>query len=200
MIEDAAESLGTFYKGKHSGTTGKFGVLSFNGNKIITTGGGGMILTNDQDLAIKAKHLTTTAKLKHKWLFQHDRVAFNYRMPNLNAALGISQMNKLSKLVNKKRNIASLYHNWGNKNNFHFMREIEDSKSNYWLNTLITNNIDERDLFLHETNSSLINTRPAWTPMHKLEFNKNFQTHNLVNTEWLFQRIVNVPSSITKHV
>ena len=195
LIEDAAESLGTIFQEEHTGTIGKYGVLSFNGNKIITTGGGGMILTDDKEKAIEAKHITTTAKIEHEWFFEHDRVAFNYRLPNLNAALGIAQMDKLPEFIRSKRKIASAYQEWGRENNFKFMKELSATKSNYWLNTIITENIDERDQLLQETNSESVMTRPAWTPMHKLNSNLGFQAYSLKNTEWLFERIVNVPSS-----
>ena len=195
LIEDAAESLGTRFKGEHTGTIGKYGVLSFNGNKIITTGGGGMILTDDEEKAIEAKHITTTAKLEHEWFFGHDRVAFNYRLPNLNAALGIAQMDKLPEFIRSKRKIAAAYQEWGRENNFQFMKELSTTKSNYWLNTIVTENIDKRDQLLQETNAESVMTRPAWTPMHKLNFNHEFQADSLKNTEWLFERIVNVPSS-----
>jgi len=196
LIEDAAESLGTRFKGEHTGTIGKYGILSFNGNKIITTGAGGMILTDDEEKAIEAKHITTTAKLEHQWFFGHNQIALNYRLPNLNAALGITQMDKLPEFIRKKRIIASAYQEWGSENNFQFMKELPTTKSNYWLNTIITENIDQRDQILEETNAESVMTRPAWTPMHKLNFNHGFQTDSLKNTEWLFERIVNVPSSV----
>ena len=199
LIEDAAESLGTKTHGKYTGTVGDFGILSFNGNKIITTGGGGMIMTDDEEKAILAKHITTTAKLDHKWFFEHDLIAFNYRMPNLNAALGIAQLDKLPQFIRSKRKIALAYQEWGTENDVQFVKELPSTKSNYWLNTIITTNIDQRNLILHETNAASVMTRPVWTPMHKLNFNFEYQRDKLKNTEWLFERIVNLPSGIPKN-
>jgi len=196
LIEDAAESLGSLHNKKHSGTLGDFGVLSFNGNKIITTGGGGMILTNDPEKAALAKHLTTTAKLSDKLFFNHDRVGFNYRMPNLNAALGISQIKKIDKFIIIKRKIANRYQEWADLNSIHILKEAKDDRSNYWLNTIIAEDVGHRDGILKDTNTSKVMTRPAWNPMHTLSFNKKFQTDSLENTKWLFERLVNLPSSI----
>tara|TARA_B100000965_G_scaffold226853_1_gene189896 strand:+ start:3793 stop:4938 length:1146 start_codon:yes stop_codon:yes gene_type:complete len=195
VIEDAAESLGSFLGKKHTGTYGDLGVFSFNGNKIITTGAGGMIVTNNKDLARLAKHKSTTARLEDKWNFVHDMPAFNYRLPNLNAALGISQLNKLPLLLQKKRKVAMEYFNWGNENGYRFKLESTGSTSNYWLNTLITKDSNERDSILEITNSSGVMTRPVWIPMHKLKFNQSYQSVNLTNTNWLSERIVNLPSS-----
>jgi aminotransferase in exopolysaccharide biosynthesis len=195
LVEDAAESLGTTFNNRHTGTNGAFGILSFNGNKIITTGGGGMILTNHEEHAIRVRHLTTTAKKDHKWLFSHDAVGYNYRMPNINAALGIAQLKKLPLFLDKKRFLASSYQKWGEENNIRFAKEVPNSLSNYWLNTIIAENQEQRDLLLSETNSQSIMTRPAWTPMHELAFNKHYQTGDLKNTNWLYKRIVNLPSS-----
>ena len=195
LIEDSAESLGSFYKHKHTGSVGKLSILSFNGNKIITTGGGGMVLTNNDALAHQARHLTTTAKILKGWSWQHDQIAFNYRLPNLNAALGIGQMENITKYLDSKRKIANKYHNWGNENSLQFVKEQEDTKANYWLNTIIAENREARDIFLKETNENNIGTRPAWKPMHKLNFNKNAVFSDLQNTEWLYDRLVNVPSS-----
>lgn len=196
LVEDAAESLGSTYKEKHTGTVGKISAVSFNGNKIITTGGGGMLLTNDKDLAEKAKHMTTTAKVKHKWAFEHDEVGFNYRLPNVNAALGLAQMESLPKILNGKRLIAKQYQQWGKENGTTFIKELEHTKSNYWLNTVITKSKAERDLLLEETNNGGIMTRPIWIPMHNLLMYSNCQKTELKNTEWLQERVVNVPSSV----
>jgi len=195
LIEDSAESIGSFLKKKHTGLFGDFGILSFNGNKIITTGAGGMILTNSENSARLAKHITTTAKLPHKWNFDHDIPAYNYRMPNLNASLGITQIEKLPFLLKEKRRIAKQYRDWGNHNGYNFIEESENTTSNYWLNTLIAENKKERNKILEDTNKVLIMTRPSWTPMHKLPFNKKFQKGPLENTNWLADRIVNLPSS-----
>ena len=199
LIEDAAESLGTKINNMHSGTIGDIGVLSFNGNKIITTGGGGMILTDDEKKATRARHLTTTARIEDGWNFDHDEVGFNYRLPNLNASLGLAQLKKLPSFVEEKRKIASCYQQWGKENGFEFIEETKNTESNYWLNTLISRDINERDQLLKETNEALVMTRPAWKPMHMLSFNSQFQTDSLTNTQWLFDRIVNVPSSIRKN-
>lgn len=196
LVEDAAESLGSTYKEKHTGTVGKISAVSFNGNKIITTGGGGMLLTNDKDLAEKAKHMTTTAKVKHKWAFEHDEVGFNYRLPNVNAALGLAQMESLPKILIGKRLIAKQYQQWGKENGTTFIKELEHTKSNYWLNTVLTRSRAERDLMLEETNNKGIMTRPMWIPMHNLTMYSHCQKTELKNTEWFQERVVNVPSSV----
>jgi len=199
LIEDSAESLGSFFDGKHTGTFGDLGVLSFNGNKIITTGSGGMILLNDEKKARLAKHITTTAKLPHKWEFNHDMPAFNYRLPNLNASLGISQFSKLDMFLKSKRKLAEQYIIWGSENSFTMLQEPFNSKSNYWLNTLITENKEHKEEILKLTNEAKVMTRPAWTPMHLLPFNNKFQKDDLNNTMWMFDRIVNLPSSVPKY-
>ncbi len=196
LIEDAAESLGSLYKDKYTGTFGAMGVLSFNGNKIITAGGGGCILTNDNVLATKAKHLTTTAKVPHKWEFFHDNVGYNYRMPNLNAALLVAQLENLESFLLKKRELATIYSDFFDNTAFHFVKESTASQSNYWLNTVVLNDKEQRDLFLNETNSKGIMTRPIWTMMNKLPMYKNANHGDLTNSEWLEQRVVNIPSSV----
>ena len=197
LIEDAAESIGSFYENKHTGTFGNLGVMSFNGNKIITAGGGGCIITNNKALAKKAKHLTTTAKVSHKWDFNHDMVGYNYRMPNLNAALLVAQLECLEKFVTNKRNLAKKYENFFKTLDYNFFTEPEGSKSNYWLNTIILNNKNKRDKFLEDTNSNGVMTRPMWILMNKLLMFKNAQSDNLKNSIWLEERIVNIPSSTT---
>jgi len=197
LIEDAAESVGSFYKNKHTGTFGKLGAMSFNGNKIITAGGGGCIITNNKALAKKAKHLTTTAKLPHKWEFNHDMIGYNYRMPNLNAALLISQLEKLNEFIINKRNLAKKYEIFFKDKDFIFFKEPKNSKSNYWLNSIIFENNIQRDKFLKETNSNGIMTRPIWRLMSKLPMFKNAQYDDLENSEWLSKRVVNIPSSVT---
>jgi aminotransferase in exopolysaccharide biosynthesis len=199
LVEDTAESLGSNYKGKHTGTIGKMAAISFNGNKIITTGGGGMILTNNEELAFRAKHITTTAKISNKWFYEHDEVGYNYRLPNINAALGLAQTELLSYYVERKRWLAKQYQEWGRSNGFNFVKESLDSRSNYWLNTIVTNNQNERDILLQETNDNGIMTRPVWTPMHQLPIYSKCQRAELPNTEWLFNRLVNVPSGIIKN-
>ena len=196
LIEDAAESLGSFYKNKHTGTFGKLGILSFNGNKIITAGGGGCIITNDKVLAKKAKHLTTTAKVSHKWHFNHDMTGYNYRMPNLNAALLMAQLENLNYFLKNKRKIAKRYEVFLKKNKYNFFNEPKNSKSNYWLNSIILENNKKREQFLKETNSKGIMTRPIWTLMNKLPMFKEAQCGYLKNSYWLEERIVNIPSSV----
>ncbi|SVC33408.1 uncharacterized protein METZ01_LOCUS286262, partial [marine metagenome] len=195
LIEDASESMGSFYKENHTGYIGKLSAMSFNGNKIITTGGGGMILTNDEELAHTAKHITTTAKIPHIWSFEHDQIGYNYRLPNLNAALGVAQMESLPIYVESKRLLARKYQDWGSEHGLIFVKEPSDTRSNYWLNVAITENEKSRDLMLKITNNNKVMTRPTWTPMHKLAMNHDCQKGDMKNTEWLFSRIVNVPSS-----
>jgi len=196
LIEDAAESLGSLYKDKHTGTFGQMGVMSFNGNKIITAGGGGCIVTNNEVLAKKAKHLTTTAKIPHKWEYTHNMVGYNYRMPNLNAALLVAQLENLDDFILKKRELAIQYADFFNHTVYDFVKEPKNSRSNYWLNAIILKDKEWRDLFLEETNSKVIMTRPIWTLMNKLTMFKNAQCGELTNSEWLEQRVVNIPSSV----
>jgi perosamine synthetase len=196
LIEDAAESVGTFYKNKHTGTFGKLGTLSFNGNKIITSGGGGCIITDDENLAKKAKHITTTAKLTHKWDFNHDMIGYNYRMPNLNAALLVAQLEKLDNFLIDKRNLASKYENFFKNLEIDFFKEPKNSKSNYWLNCIILKNKNQRDKFLEDTNSNGVMTRPIWILMNKLPMFKESQSGVLKNSEWLYNHVVNIPSSV----
>lgn len=196
VVEDAAESLGSYYKKKHTGTFGLLGVLSFNGNKTITTGGGGMIITNDATLAQKAKHITTTAKIPHRWDFEHDMVAYNYRLPNLNAALGCAQMESLPKFIKSKRDLASRYSVFFNNKTQHFIQEPNNTNSNYWLNALILEDKKERNAFLDETNDNGVMTRPIWKLMNNLSIYSSCQTGDLENCTWLVDRIVNIPSSV----
>ena len=197
LIEDAAESLGSMYKYKHTGTFGQLGTISFNGNKIITAGGGGCIITNEKVLAKKAKHLTTTAKVPHKWDFNHDMVGYNYRMPNLNAALLVAQLEKLNDFITNKRNLANKYEAFFKSMNYDFFKELKDSKSNYWLNSIMLKDKNQRDKFLEETNSKGVMTRPIWTLMNKLPMFKDAQCDDLKNSKWLHERVVNIPSSPT---
>lgn len=196
VIEDAAESLGSFYKNRHTGTFGEIGVLSFNGNKILTTGGGGMLLFKDEKLAQKAKHFTTQAKVSHPWEFAHDEIGYNYRMPNINAALGLAQLEQLPTFVENKRNTVHAYKAFFEKNEIEFVNEPHNAKSNYWLNAILLKNKPARDSFLKYTNESGIMTRPAWTLMNKLEIFKDCQKGDLSNAEWLANRLVNIPSSV----
>ena len=196
LIEDAAESLGSFYKNKHTGTFGQMGVISFNGNKIITAGVGGCIITDDETLAKKAKHLTTTAKVPHKWKFVHDAIGFNYRMPNLNAALLVAQLEQLDGFLENKRLLANKYKKFFKKSDIVFVTEVENSKSNYWLNTIILKDEQQRDLLLDEANSKGVMVRPIWVLMNKLPMFKESQCGDLSHADWLEQRVVNIPSSV----
>ncbi len=195
LIEDAAESLGSFLDEKHTGSESRLSTLSFNGNKIITTGGGGMILTDSRDLYDKAKHLSTTAKKDHSWHFIHDEIGYNYRMPNLNAALGLAQFERLSEMLESKREIAKAYQLWGEENDVLFIKEQEGSRANYWLNCMIVEDLDQRNEFLTFTKKNDLMTRPSWKPMHQLDLYKDCLKFNLNNTEWIHDRLINVPST-----
>lgn len=196
VIEDATESLGTFYKGKHTGTFAKIGILSFNGNKIVTTGGGGMILTDDEELAKHIQHITTTAKVPHKWEYIHDQVGYNYRMPNINAAIGCAQMEKIDFFIKNKRELANLYKDFFDKMDIEFFSEPENSISNYWLNSIILKNKKEKEEFLRYSNENGIITRSVWRLMNKLVMFKNTLTSRLDNANYFEERIVNIPSSV----
>ncbi|MDN5337934.1 MAG: perosamine synthetase [Thermotogaceae bacterium] len=196
VVEDAAEALGSWYKSKHCGTFGKIGVLSFNGNKTITTGGGGMILTNDSEIAHKIYHLTTTAKIPHPYEYIHDEIAYNYRLPNVNAAIGVAQMEKINEILNNKRQTAMLYKQFCEEEKIRFIVEPNHSKSNYWLNGIILENRKERDEFLEYTNSNGVHTRPIWRLMHKLDMYKGCFKLETPNSEWLEDRVVNLPSGV----
>ena len=196
VIEDAAESLGSFYHEKHTGTFGKIGVISFNGNKILTTGGGGMMLFMDEELGHKAKHLTTQAKVPHPWEFIHDEIGYNYRMPNINAALGLAQMEQLSSFLRSKRMIAEAYQNFFATTHFTFICEPHHSHSNYWLNSVLLRDKEQRNAFLDYTNGNSIMTRPAWTLLNKLPMFRTCSKTNLINAKWIEERLVNLPSSV----
>jgi len=195
LVEDAAEALGTQYASQSVGTLGLAGIFSFNGNKIITTGGGGAIITNDEDFGRKIKHLSTTAKIQHPYNFYHDEVGFNYRMPNLNAALGVSQLKKLKLFVDTKRDIASYYHSHIENEGLRFFIEPNLCKSNYWLNTIICNEENQRNQIIEFTNSQGVNTRPAWAPLNTLPMYQSCPSDELKVTDWAYKRIVNLPSS-----
>lgn len=215
LIEDAAESLGSYYKNQHTGTFGLIGTLSFNGNKTITTGGGGMLITNDEAIAIKAKHLTTQAKVPHKWDYVHDFIGYNYRLTNLAAALGVAQMEQLPEIIKSKQNLAEKYKQFfentypelgtersrstGERNStdiVKFISEPLNSVSNYWLNAVLLNNREARDQFLDYTNKNGVMTRPIWELMNRLPMFKDCQVENIENSEWLVDRVVNIPSSV----
>lgn len=197
VVEDAAESLGSFYDNKHTGTFGEIGIFSFNGNKIVTSGGGGMIVTDNEQLAQKAKHITTTAKLPHKWEYKHDEIGYNYRMPNLNAALLCAQLEQLTNFIVNKRELADQYASFFKEiSDIDFFSEQSISKSNYWLNTLIFKNKFDRDLFLEYSNSNGVMTRPIWCLMNNLKMFENHECHDLINSIFLQDRVVNIPSGV----
>ena len=195
MVEDAAESIGSYFQGKHTGTFGKFGILSFNGNKIITTGGGGMILTDDGQLAGKAKHITTQAKVPHAWDYVHDMTGYNYRLTNINAALGCAQMETLDHMLKLKRTLAMKYEEYFRDTEFDFFTEPDGCQSNYWLNAIVTRDRARRDEVLKYTNSHGVMTRPAWELMNRLPMFAGCQTDGLENSVWFADRVVNLPSS-----
>ena len=197
VVEDAAESLGSKYKGRHTGTFGISGALSFNGNKIITTGGGGMILTNEH-LGSRAKHITTTAKIPHQFEYDHDEIGFNYRMPNLNAAMGCAQLEQLDTFLESKRHLAKYYHDFFKNTEMQFVLEPKDCNSNYWLNAIICENKKQRDHMLEITNKLGVMTRPVWSVMHRTKMYKQCLSGDLSSSDWLVDRIVNLPSSVTK--
>lgn len=199
LVEDAAESLGSLYKGQHTGLFGRVGVISFNGNKTITTGGGGMLLLNNEELGAQAKHLTTQAKVPHRWEFIHDRIGYNYRMPNINAALGCAQLEHLEEFVLNKRETAKKYHAFfATIDDMDYFLEPENCRSNYWLNTILLKDRQAQQDFLQYTNDHGIMTRPAWQLMNRLEMFKGCETDGLKHTQWLEERIVNIPSSVRR--
>jgi len=198
IIEDAAESLGSYDNQVHTGTKGLLGTLSFNGNKTITTGGGGMILTDDESLARKAKHITTTAKIPHRWDFNHDQIGYNYRMPNVNAALGCAQLEKLPEILQNKRDLAQKYIGFFINKSARFVTEPDNTSANYWLNSIILENPNDRDEFLSATNDAGVMTRPIWKLMSSLPMFEKAQKGNLDNSVWLEQRVINIPSSVKK--
>lgn len=195
LVEDSAESIGSYYKGRHTGTFGVAGVFSFNGNKTITCGGGGAIVTNDETFAKKAKHLSTTAKVPHAWEFVHDEVGYNYRMPNLNAALACAQLEQLPAILENKRALAEAYSTFFRESNIELVRGIKESLPNYWLNAVVLENMEARDAFLQETNAQKVMTRPIWRLMNKLPMYAQCMHGSLDNAEWLEERVVNIPSS-----
>ena len=197
LVEDAAESVGSKYKGVHTGLFGKVGALSFNGNKTITTGGGGMLLFMDEELGVLAKHLTTQAKVPHRWEFRHDHIGYNYRMPNVNAALGCAQLEHLDEFIADKRATAAAYTEYfKNVDDIDFFTEPADSFSNYWLNVVILKDKEAQQQFLQETNDNGVMTRPIWELMNRLPMFENCEHDSLENTTWFADRVVNVPSSV----
>ena len=197
LVEDAAESIGSLYKGKHTGTFGKIGALSFNGNKTITTGGGGMLLFNDEELGAYAKHLTTQAKIPHRWEFRHDHIGYNYRMPNTNAALGCAQLEHIEEYVADKRATAAAYRDYFSRmDGIEFFVEPENTRSNYWLNAVLLPNREEQQTFLQYTNDNGVMTRPIWELMNRLPMFEHCETDHLTNTLMFADRVVNIPSSV----
>ena len=197
LVEDSAESLGTYYKNKHTGTFGQLGAFSFNGNKIITSGGGGVIVTDDECLAKKAKHLTTTAKIPHTYEYVHDEVGYNYRMPNLNAALLVAQLEKLDFFKESKKGLALKYDEFFKSyDDIDFVLSPKNSDSNYWLQCVILKDLSKRDKFLEVTNKNGVMTRPIWKLMNELEMFKESQCSDLTNSKYLEERVVNIPSSV----
>jgi perosamine synthetase len=196
LIEDAAESLGSYVGSRHTGSFASMATLSFNGNKVITTGGGGMIITDDSELAKRAKYITTTAKVPHPYEFVHDEIGYNYRMPNLNAALGCAQMERLDEFLLIKAQIADQWDAFFYDRDVDFVKAINGTIANHWLNAIILDSKSDRDEFLKVTNESDVMTRPIWTLMSKLPMFKDCQTDGLENSLWLEDRVVNIPSSV----
>jgi len=197
LIEDSAESLGSFYKNRHTGTFGLMGVFSFNGNKIITAGGGGVIVTDDETLAKRLKHITTTAKVPHKWEYIHDEIGFNYRMPNLNAALLVAQMENLNRFLEDKSLLASEYEAFfSNFDTIEFIKEPQNAKSNYWLNAIILQDEEQREKFLEYTNANGVMSRPIWKLLNELEMFQDCYHDELTNSLYLQKRVVNIPSGV----
>lgn len=196
LVEDSAESLGSYSNGKHTGIFGKLGVFSFNGNKTVTCGGGGAVVTSDIELGKRIKHITTTAKMPHPYEYFHDEIGFNYRMPNLNAALACAQLEQLDKFLESKRKLADEYEQFFRSTQIRFIAERQNTKANYWLNTILLNDKKERDEFLKFTNDSKVMTRPAWQLLNTLPMFQSCQADDLENAKWLADRIVNIPSSV----
>ncbi len=196
VVEDAAESLGSEYKSQPTGSFGEVGVFSFNGNKIVTSGGGGALVTNNADLGIKAKYLTTTAKQPHAYEYVHDELGYNYRMPNLNAALACAQLEKLNWFLEKKRKLAKRYEEFFKGADTKFRTELPETRANYWLMCVELENRNSRDLFLKETNEAKVMTRPIWELMYKLPMYQDCLKDEQLNAKFLADRIVNIPSSV----
>lgn len=196
IVEDAAESLGSEYKNQPTGSIGEIGVFSFNGNKIVTCGGGGALVTNNEQLGMKAKYLTTTAKVPHSYEFYHDELGFNFRMPNLNAALACAQLEQLNSFLENKRSLATDYINFFDNSGIQFRTETPNTKANYWLMCVELENQKERDLFLAETNAAKVMTRPIWQLMYRLPMYQHCQRDEQLNAQFLEERIVNIPSSV----
>lgn len=197
LVEDAAESIGSKFKGQHTGTFGRIGAISFNGNKTITTGGGGMMLFNDEELGAYAKHITTQAKVPHRWEFRHDHIGYNYRMPNINAALGCAQLENLDRYIESKRQVAAEYEAFFKTvPDMEFFVDSENTFSNYWLNAVILKDKEAQLDFLQQSNDNGVMTRPIWELMNRLPMFENCENDGLRNTVWFADRVVNIPSSV----
>lgn len=196
VVEDSAESLGSYVNGKHTGSFGRLGVFSFNGNKTVTCGGGGAVVTDDESLGKRLKHVTTTAKVPHPWEYSHDELGFNYRMPNLNAALACAQLEQLDDFLREKRALSLKYIQFFENTKVIFKKEIENSVSNYWLNTIEFQSKSDRDKFLAETNGAKVMTRPSWNPLNTLPMYQNSFSDSLKNTYHIADRLVNIPSGV----
>lgn len=196
LVEDAAESIGSFYKNVHTGNFGKLAAFSFNGNKTVTCGGGGVIITNDEKLGKLGKHLTTQAKVPHRWEFVHDHVGYNYRLPNLNAALAFAQMEKIELFIENKRKLSAAYEEFFKGTDIHFAKEPENTRSNYWLNAILLKDLEARNNMLVELNNADIMARPSWELMHHLTMFKNCFRDDQSNAQWISDRLINIPSSV----
>ncbi|MEI3801732.1 MULTISPECIES: LegC family aminotransferase [unclassified Chitinophaga] len=196
LVEDAAESLGSYIGGRHTGTFGDIGIFSFNGNKTVTCGGGGALITNNEEIAQRAKHISTTAKIPHPWEFVHDEIAYNYRMPNLNAALACAQLEQLELFIDNKRSLSNIYKDFFRGSDIEFVEERASTTANYWLNTILFKDKEAQQDFLKDSNSRKVMTRPIWTLMNKLTMYQSCQSGDLTNASWLEERVVNIPSSV----
>ncbi|TGL45832.1 LegC family aminotransferase [Leptospira perdikensis] len=196
VIEDSAESLGSYVKKRHTGTFGKLGVFSFNGNKTVTCGGGGAVVTDDIELGKRIKHITTTAKVPHPWEYSHDELGFNYRMPNLNAALACAQLEQLDSFLSEKRELSNKYIGFFKNSHIKFQEEISETKSNYWLNTICLKDKTERDEFLKQTNDMKVMTRPAWNLLNTSPMFEHCISDSLSHSKYLADRLVNIPSGV----
>lgn len=196
LIEDAAESIGSISNGVQTGRFGLMGTFSFNGNKTITCGGGGMIITDNDEIGLMAKHLSTQSKIPHPWNFEHDNIGYNYRLPNLNAAMACAQVEQLDFFIENKRELAGLYSDFFKNTSIDFVSEPVKCSSNYWLNAVLLKDLEERNAFLEYTNKNNVMTRPVWTLMTKLDMFKDSVRGNIDNAEWLEDRLVNIPSSV----
>ena len=195
VVEDSAEALGSKYKGKSSGSFGLLGAFSLNGNKIVTSGGGGAITTSDINIGNEAKHLTTTAKIPHKWEYTHDKLGYNFRLPNINSALACAQLEQLDNIKNSKKEIFNQYKDFFKDSEINFVDIPNETDWNYWLMSIVLESKKDRDIFLEETNTEGIMTRPIWTLMYRLPMYKKNQRDSQINAEYLEERIVNLPSS-----